>query len=253
MALIFFASGPGSRARSTLDHRNIPFRRSWKHSLIAVQTTKTYFTMISEFTSWWSTYQYIPVCRSMYWLVIYWYILVYTCMYHYVPVWTSMYWYLQPEVCTGMCQYVLVCTCRSQDMLVCTSTHIHLLVCSSMYQYELVWTSTYWYIPAFTLISYTLMPSFPVTRYITVQGSTMKYPKVLYTWITVHTCLLLEVGYTSTCWLNLELAWLHWWHFSLREYHGGHWKPILNFWISESCIVIQETHLRTENSICMCI
>jgi len=48
-----------------------------------------------------STYQYIPVCTSMYWLVIYWYILVYTCMYQYVPVWTSMYGYIQ--VCTGTC------------------------------------------------------------------------------------------------------------------------------------------------------
>jgi hypothetical protein len=110
------------------------------------------------------------------------YELVCTGMYWYVPVWTSMYRYI--HVCTGMCQYVLVYTCRLQYIPVWKSTHIHLLVCSSMYCYELVWTSTYWYIPAFTLISYTLMPSFPVTRHITVQGSTMKYPKVLYTWIT---------------------------------------------------------------------
>jgi hypothetical protein len=71
-----------------------------------------------------------------------------------------------------------------QYIPVCTSTHIHLLVCSSMYEYELVWIGTYWYIPAFTVISYTLMPWYPVTRYITVQGSTMKYQKVLYPWIT---------------------------------------------------------------------
>ncbi len=58
-----------------------------------------------------------------------------------------------------------------------------MLVCRSMYQYELVCTSTYLYIPAFTLIYDTAMPWFPVSGYIMVQGSTMKYPKVLYPWI----------------------------------------------------------------------
>ncbi len=59
-----------------------------------------------------------------------------------------------------------------------------MLVCSSMYLYVPVCTSTYRYIPAFTLISFSLMPWYPVSGYITVQGSTMKYPKVLYPWIT---------------------------------------------------------------------
>ncbi len=76
-----FASGTGSRARSTLDHRNIPFWRSWKHSLIAVQSHCKPRKPISQ---WFQNLLYdIHVCTN------------------YVPVWTSMYGYLQ--VCTGMC------------------------------------------------------------------------------------------------------------------------------------------------------
>ena len=92
-----------------------------------------------------------------------WYIPVHT---KYIAVCTSTYYYVFLQLPYHTYQYDMVCTC--------------------MYWYVPVHTSTYWYIPAFTLISNSPTPSFPVTRYIkyiTVHGSTRKYPKVLYTWI----------------------------------------------------------------------
>ena len=52
------------------------------------------------------------------------------------------------------------------------------LVCTDIYLPVTVYTSTYWYIPAFTLISNSPIPSFPITRYMTIHQSTWKYMEV---------------------------------------------------------------------------
>ncbi len=96
--------------------------------------------------------------------------------------------YLYVPVCTGMNRYVLVCPCMYLYILLdCTGSmywyeHVHTLRVS-MYQYILVWTgiiiisSMY---QSFTLISNTVMPCYPASGYITVHGSTRKYPEVMY-------------------------------------------------------------------------
>ncbi len=61
-------------------------------------------------------------------------------------------------------------------MLAHTSTYSNIPVCTSTCKHIPVH-------PVHTLISDTVMPWNPASGYITVHGSKMKYPKVLYPWI----------------------------------------------------------------------
>jgi hypothetical protein len=121
----------------------------------------------------------------------------------FAPFWTlisiGMYWYVlvctYKLVYTGMCLHVLVHTGKLQYVPVCTQagTYCNIPVCTRTCkqipvhtvtcQYVLVHASTYQYIPVHTLISDTVMPWYSASGYITVHGSTRKYPKVLYPWI----------------------------------------------------------------------
>ena len=77
-------------------------------------------------------------------------------------------------VCFGMCWYVPVCFSMNCYELVCTDIYLLVTVYSSMYKYTHSPVSMRQYVPAFTLISNSPIPSFPVTRYITIHQSTWK-------------------------------------------------------------------------------